>query len=237
LMYLHRYEEANEAIAQARLLDPDSFWGRSTQANILLQKDGDTEAAVQLMIGAQHSNDLDFFDGFMSVNIFARRYEDALVAARQVRSELEIRRGGIILREDWAAQILFHMGRHNEAKQAAAAALFRLKGLRTQLGEDYRIDLAEARVSAIQGVAPDKLRALVKKSMSSAPTDELAAFQNQYIYAQIFGMAGMVSDVIETLDSIWLPPSDTSAEKVNVDPAFDGIRNDPDFVAMLEEHK
>ncbi len=237
LMYLHRYEEANEAIAQARLLDPDSFWGRSTQANIFLQEDGDTEAAVQLMIGAQHSNDLDFFDAFMSVNIFARRYEDALTAARQVRSELEIRRAGIILREDWAAQILFHMGRHDEAKQAAAAAVFRLKGLRTQLGEDYRIDLAEARVSAIQGVAPDELRAMVKKSMSSAPADELAAFQNQYVYAQIFGMAGMVSDVIETLDSIWLPPSDTSAEKVNVDPAFDGVRNDPDFAAMMEKHR
>jgi len=237
LMYLHRYEEAKEAIKQARQLDPDSFWGRSTQANILLQEDGDTEAAVQLMIGAQHSNDLDFFDAFMSVNIFARRYEDALTAARQVRSELEIRRAGIILREDWAAQILFYMGRLDEAKQAAAAAVFRLKGLRTQLGEDYRIDLAEARVSAIQGVAPDELRAMVKKSMSSAPADELAAFQNQYIYAQIFGMAGMVSDAIEALDSIWSPPSGISAQKVNIDPAFDGIRNDPDFAAMVEKHR
>lgn len=78
---------------------------------------------------------------------------------------------------------------------------------------------------------------MVKKSMSSAPADELAAFQNQYIYAQIFGRAGMVSDAIEALDSIWLPPSSTSAHKVNVDPAFDGIRNHPDFVAMVEKHR
>jgi hypothetical protein len=160
-----------------------------------------------------------------------------LEAARNIPNDLEIRRGLIILREDWAAQILFFMGRRDEARQAAAAALFRLKGLRTELGEDFRIDLAEARVSAIQGASADEVRALVNKAMSSAPADDLAAFQNRFKYAQIYGIAGMAAEAIEMLETVWLPPSDTSVHRVDLDPAFDGIRENPEFVAMMDKHR
>ncbi len=82
------------------------------------------------------------------------------------------------------------MGKADEAKQAAAAALFRLKGLRAELGEDHRIDLAEARIRAIQGADPDEVRALVQKSIASVPGDNLAAFEIGYTHAQIFAIAG-----------------------------------------------
>jgi TolB-like protein/Tfp pilus assembly protein PilF len=237
LMYLHRYEEAIEAAKQARVLDPDSFWGRSTAARLALLVDGDTESAVQLMIGSQHSRDFDFFESFMYVNILARRYEEALSAARQIPNELEVRRAVIILREDWAARILFYMDRKDEARQAAAAAVFRLKGLRSEQGEDYRIDLAEARVSAIQGVAPDQLRLMVEKSISSAPADDVEAFRDKYKYAQVFATAGMVSDAIAQLEPLWSPPSEISVHIIDNDPAFDGIRNDAVFAAMVEKHR
>ncbi len=61
LMYLHRYEEARAAVKQAREIDPDSFWGKTTEARLVLQERGDTETAVQLTIGAQHSDDYDIF--------------------------------------------------------------------------------------------------------------------------------------------------------------------------------
>ena len=35
LMYLHRYEEAMSAVKQSRVIDPDSFWGKTTQAYIV----------------------------------------------------------------------------------------------------------------------------------------------------------------------------------------------------------
>ncbi|MGA9573228.1 MAG: hypothetical protein WBS20_04685, partial [Lysobacterales bacterium] len=53
LMYLHRYEEANRAIARAREIDPDSFWGKASEARIILQEKGDIPTAVQLTLGAQ----------------------------------------------------------------------------------------------------------------------------------------------------------------------------------------
>jgi len=237
LMYLHRYEEANRAIKQARVIDPYSFWGKTTEARIALQESGDTETAVKLTIGAQHGDDYGYFESYMLASVLARRFEDALAAARNLPNDLEIQYGLITLREDWAAQTLHFMGNKDEAKQAADAALFRLKGLRTELGEDYRIDLAHARIRALQGAAPDEVRALVKKSKSSVPADNIVAFETGYTHAQIFAIAGMTSEAIDMLEPLWKPPSTTSVYMADLDPAFDAIRDDPGFVALLEQNR
>jgi len=36
---------------------------------------------------------------------------------------------------------------------------------------------------------------------------------------------------------LFAPPSETSVFAVDLDPAFDGIREDPEFVAMMERHR
>ena len=111
--------------------------------------------------GAQNTDDRDAFEAYMDANILARHFEEALKAARNVSGEMEIQRNLIDLREARAAQILHYMGRGDDAGQAAAAALFRLKGLRNELGEDFRIDLTEAMVRTIQGAGADEVRELV----------------------------------------------------------------------------
>ena len=237
LLYLHRYEEANRAIAQAREIDPDSFWGKTTEARIALQEKGDVQNAMQLTIGAQRGSDYDFFEPYMTVRWLARRYDEALTAARNFPAGMEIQRSSITLKEDWAAQTLHFMGEEEEARQAAAAALFRLKGLHAQYGEDYRIDLAEARIRALQGAPPDEVRALVQKVISSAPADELEAFVLRQMYARIFAIANMAPDAIEMLEPILQAPSDTSVYVIDLDPAFDAIREDPDFVALLDRNR
>ncbi len=236
LMYLHRYEEAMSAVKQARVIDPDSFWGKTTEALIGLQENGDTQSAVQLIIGAQHG-DYDFFESYMLVNMLARRFDEALAAARNLSNDLEVRRGVITLREDWAAQNLHFMGKREEAKQAAAAALFRLKGLSTELGEDYRIDLAQARVRALQGAGPEEVRTLVQKSASQLPTDNVAVFESKLSFAKVFGIAGMATEAIEMLEPLFQPPSEASVHLVELDPAFDDVRDDPGFIAMLERNR
>ncbi len=237
LLYLHRYEEAKRAVAQARVIDPDSFYGKTTEARIALQERGDTQTAVQLTIGAQHSSEFDIFEPYMMANILAGRYEEALAAARSVSDELEIQRDQIMLSEDWAAQILHYMGKTEEAKQAAAAALFRLKGLQTELGEDYRLDLAEARIRALQGADAEETRALLQKAMASAPADDVTAIKLKLNYAQIFALANMLPETIEILEPLLQAPSETSVFSVDLDPAFDGIRDDPEFVAMMDRNR
>jgi TolB-like protein/Flp pilus assembly protein TadD len=236
LLYLHRYEEARDAAMQARELAPDSYWGKTTLARIELQETGNTDAALELTRGAETTNDFDFFESFMLANILAHRFETALDVARNMPQELEIQRNRIILRESWAAQVLWFMGREQDAYQAASAALFRLKGLRTNLGNDYRIDLAEAVVRTLQGAQPEEVHALVKRSMESKPIDDLEEFRFKLAYARIFAAAGMATETSDLLDSLLTPPSEVSKPIVILDPVFDRVREHPEFIAMLERH-
>jgi len=237
LQYLHRYEEADRAIAKAREIDPDNFYGKTAEAFLDLQARGDVQTAVKLTIGAQRGDVYDFLETYMVVSFLARRYEEALDAARGFPGELEIQRNVITLKEDWAAQTLHFMGRQEEAGKAAAAALFRLKGLQSELGEDYRLDLAQARIRALQGASGDEVRDLVKRSLASAPADIVAEFERRAECARIYAIANMAPDAIEMLEPLFQPPSEISVYKVDLDPAFDTIREDPSFVAMMDKHR
>ena len=78
---------------------------------------------------------------------------------------------------------------------------------------------------------------LVKQARLIEPTDDLNAFQIRLVYAQILAIAEMAPEAIEMLEPLFLPPSGTSVHTVNLDPAFDGIRNDPEFLAMMERYR
>ena len=236
-LYLHRYDEARTAIEQARAIDPDSFWGKSYQAFFALQESGNAEAAMQLTIGAQHSEEFVHVAAFMIARMFGRRFEEALEAARNLPDELEIQRGRIILRENWAAETLHFMGREDDARAAASAALFRLQGLRSEFGDDYRIDLAEAKISVINDPNPENVRNRVFKSMTSRPEDKVDEIYFKLDYARIYAMAGMTAEAMEMLEPMFSPPSITSVYTVDLDPAFDGIREDPEFIAMMKRHR
>lgn len=225
------------AVRKARAIDPDSFWSKTSEALFIVQAKGDVFAAAQLVIGAQHTKEWDFFEPYMRVNLMARRYDEALKAAQGLAGTLEIQRQLITLREDWSAQVLHYMGRTEEAGQAAAAALFRLKGLRAEMGDDYRIDLAEARIRALQGGAPDDVRALVQKSLAAAPDDVVAGFQRRIEAARIFAIANMTPEAVEMLGPLLQTPSDTSVLTVDADPAFDAIRGEPAFIALLDQYR
>ena len=59
----------------------------------------------------------------------------------------------------------------------------------------------------------------------------------KYLFAQSYATAGMVDESIATLELLFSGPSTHSIPWVELDPAFDGIRNEPDFIALLERHR
>ena len=234
---LHHFDQAKEAALEARKLDPGSYWGKIALAEVSLLADGDTATAVQLTIGGQYEGDYEIFGSFLYARYLARRFDEALAAARKLSDAFEIQRQLITLREDWAAQILYYMGRQDESRQAASAAMFRLKGLRASLGDDYRLNLAEARVAALQGEKPEVVRKLIQKSISSNPQDAVSAMRFEFEYAHIYAFSGMTSEVVELLENALKPPGDVSVYVIDLDPAYDSIRDDPEFVAMMERHR
>jgi TolB-like protein/Tfp pilus assembly protein PilF len=237
LMFLHRYAEARDAIETAREMDPDNFWGKTNLALLNIIELGDIQSAIRLTAGAQHTPESNFFSLFIVARLYADRFDEALEAARDMQKDLEIQLQSIRMKEDWEARILHFAGRHDEATSAADAALFRLRNLRNQGTEDYRVYLAEAMLAAIKGENEGAIRARVQKAVDSQPDDAVENFRFQLEYARIFAVAGMVEESIELLEPLFSPPGETSAFTVELDPAFDRIREAPDFVAMMERHR
>ena len=237
LQYLHDYSEARKAAQQSLAIDPDSFWGKSTLANILIQESGDIEKAFPLTIGLQYSYDYSFFDTYLRARLMSRRFDEALEVARGLSTGQEIQRNTILLKESLSAQILHFMNRRDEAKQAADAALFRLNRLKLELGRDYRTDMAEAMILALQEGPADDIKALIRRSDETSPQDDVNSFERAFKYARIYGIAGMVEETIKVLEPIFSPPSETSIFNVALDPAFDSVRSHADFQHLIDRHK
>jgi TolB-like protein len=235
--YLHRYPEARRALEEALRISPDDFWPKTNLGFHEILESGNVKAAIKLTAGAQHTNESAFINSYLSARIFAGRYEEALEVTRKLSDDMEIELQLISLREDRASQILLFMGRQEEAATAARAGLFRLKVLSNDLGDDYRIDLAEARLIALQGASADEIRAAIAKAISSKPADFILEFSNQYEHARIYAIAGMTSDSIASLEPLFSSPSEISVPWVELDPVFNGIREEPEFIAMMERHR
>jgi len=237
LTYLHRFDEAREAYASAMELDPSSFWTKTDLAELEILEKGDVDAAVRLTTGAQHTGDFGFLSGFFRARLADRRFEEALEAAQAMPATLEINRQVILLKEDMAARILFFMGREEEARASADAAWFRLRGLRDRLGDDYRISMAEAFLAAIRGQSADEVEARIEQVLLTRPEDAVEEMRFSYQFARVYAMAGMAKKAVEQLEPGFEPPSETSVHRIDLDPAFDGIRDNPEFIAMMERHR
>ena len=235
--YLHRYADNQKALEQATRIDPDSFWTKTAVAESHIRESGNVQAAIRSTAGAQHADEVGFIETFITARTFAGEFAEALEAARSLTDEMEIQRQVIVLREDHAAEILLFMGQAEESVAAARAGLFRMQALRQKFGDDYRIDLAEARLFALRGDSPEIVRTAVSKAINSQPTDAVEVFQTQYTSARIYAMAGMTAESVAILEPLLSPPSSFSIPWVDLDPAFIGIRDDPEFVAMMERHR
>jgi len=236
-MLLHRYDEARDAVTRARDLDPADPVIKSQQAFIELQGDGNVEAAIQLTTGAQHSSEWDNFDAFIVARLAADRFDEALTAAESMSAEMEVQRQLIRLREGLVAEIRYFMGDSAAAREAADAAWFRLQTLRGTMGNDYRILLAEARIAALRGEPAGQIEARAADALAAQPADGIESRRAQLEVARIFALAGLARLAVTRLEPLFQPPSGVSVHTIGTDPAFDGIRDEPGFIAMMERQR
>ncbi|MCZ6559505.1 MAG: tetratricopeptide repeat protein, partial [Gammaproteobacteria bacterium] len=234
--YLNRFEEAYEAIEKGRRLDPDSPWGKVYLVDIYLRRDGDTEKAVALLIGAQHSVEVDLRLVYLNTLMMARRFDEALELAKNWPAEMELARQLLALKEAIMAEILHFAGHTSEAREKAGLALKRLEQMKQSAPDDYRLYTPEANMLAILGDAEGCV-ASVAKTLRLKPDDAITDMQIRYELARGLAIAGEKKRSIEMLDSLIPPPTVISVPYVEKDPAFDGIRDDPAFIALLNRHR
>lgn len=236
LAYVGRYDEAVAAAEQGYKVNPDNYWGKTELATLLILQSGKTERASKLVIGAQHANEQSFTFTFWETMLMAGEFDAALQVARDYPREWEIARAEIIPREQYVAETLMAMERTSEAQTQALAALQRLETIKNNGIDDYRIPAAELRAQAILGNRQD-LPALHKEYLETRPRDAVQAFFTEYPIAISYSYAGMNTKSIEILDRLLSGPGSISLAWVELDPRLKGLREDPEFIAMLERHK
>jgi hypothetical protein len=58
-----------------------------------------------------------------------------------------------------------------------------------------------------------------------------------YRLTRSYGLAGMTDQCVETLDDLLNGISAVTVKWVELDPYFNAISNEPEFIAMLERHR
>jgi len=236
LGYLGRYDEATSLIEKAYELEPDSFWAKIYLANHVLLVNSDIKRAKTLVVGAQHTKEPSFVYSFWVTQMMAGSLDPALQLSQTWSDDWEIGRELINLREQLVAEVLFAMGRKADAREKAQEALNRLAEMKQQGLNDYRVSAAEMRAYGILGDTV-KVSGLVDKVLSSKPDDAVEELNFKYKFAQSYAFAGMHDESIATLDVLLSGRSAISVPWLELDPAFKDIRDEPAFVALLEQHR
>jgi len=234
--YLGRYEAAMEMVEKAYELQPDSFWAKSYLADMLLVVNGDTKRATTLMLGAQHTNEKEFLVSYWNGQMLASQFDSALEIAQRWSENWEIDVKSINLREILIARTLKAMGQDGEARQSATEALGRLAEKKRQGLDDHRVSAAELQAYGILG-EKQKVSDLAAKVVLSKPVDAVEDMNFKYRFAQSYAHADMLNESIATLESLLSGHSAISVPWLELDPAFNGIRKEPEFIALLERHR
>ena len=236
LSFLGRNEEALELTEAAYKLDPDSYWTKSYLADLVLVINGDTDRAATLLVGAQHTNDMAFLLPYWRTQMMTGHFDTALDIAQKWSVDWEIDVKNIDLRESLIAKSMRAFGRDAEAMENAQQALNRLAKMKQEGLDDHRVAAAELEAYAILG-DQQKVSELVEKVLTTKPADAVEDFNTRYRIAQNYAYAGMPAECIATLDALLSGISSISAPYLELAPAFNGIRNEPEFIALLEKHR
>ncbi len=128
------------------------------------------------------------------------------------------------------------MSRYDDARESARKALDRLDQFKQQGIDDYRVSAGAVKAHGILGNR-QMIAEMVNHVRSTKPADAVEDFKFEYQFAQAYAYAGMNAECIEILESLLSDKSEISVPWLEHDPAFNGIRNTPEFIALLEKHR
>jgi hypothetical protein len=108
--------------------------------------------------------------------------------------------------------------------------------LEADIPRDYRYAEAEAFLYAILA-EPETVSRLVQEALESKPADALYDGNIRYRLARSLVIAGLHQEAFEQLELMLSNPGVFRVNYISLDPVFDAVRNDPEFVALMEKYR
>ena len=234
------FTNAQKTIDRALEIDPRSYALWELKAKIAIEAKGDFSAAEQALIaieGLPESNEKTYLVGAArgSVRFLQRRYAEVLGATNNLPSETSLEKLSVLpshyLMRGLAAKALHDEATARDAfEKGKAVAKNRLESV--PIDPDARILLA-----ATHACLGEKEEALAEtqRAIETLPVSK-DAFHGPDILtaaAEIYAALGENDRAFATLDQLARIPSPLSAAKLNLDPSWDRIRNDPRFAETV----
>jgi TolB-like protein/Flp pilus assembly protein TadD len=235
LSYLHRFDEALAAIEQTRALRQLELWASAYTSDIYLQR-GDITSALEQSKATLRSNEPTVRFALWQPLLLSRDFAGAQRFVDAWTPGFEVWRMRYHPKELMQAIVYRLAGDTDAARSAANRAIERLQSEASRFPPDYRKHLALAEAYATAGDR-EAARREVEQALDMAPSDFVEGMDNRYYMARSLALVGESARAIELLEPLLPGPSKISVRFVELDPHWDGLRDDPDFVALLERYR
>ena len=249
---LRDYEAANRILDRGLAIEPRSINLWAMKSAIAIDERGDFSVAEKgkdlLLSGAgaagngakemSAENKEKLALACANVALLEGKYEEALASLGQVKDEILAGKPGSLFDKQFLAGVVHQkLGHEAEAQTALVAAkelaAEEVRAAPNDASRHSRLAHALARLGEKDSAIAEAIRAteLLPESIDAFEGPEMTA-----ALAEVYAITGENTKAIGLLDGLLSRPSGVSVASIRVNPAMDGLRNDPRFQEMLRKH-
>ncbi len=235
---LRDYSEADRYFNRSITLSPNQVAAYVFKVRNILLWRGAVDEARAILNDVAHQDHPYVVYMQLELDVFERRYQDALDRLSSSSEFVSRLQGRIRPRSFWEAQLYDLMDRPEQADNAYEEALVFLKNeLRVQ-PDDFRLHSALGLAYAGLGRKAEAIAAW-ERSVELFPLSGDAYIAGSRIAerAQIDTMVGDFDAALNRIEHLLSTPTSFSVKRLELDPTWDPLRNHPRYQQMIDEFR
>ena len=239
-----RFDDAEKIYDRALAIDSHAFGVRELKAKLAVVQKGDLSVAQRFLAEADSVNNLSqdiknqLIQGRIQVLIFMRKFEDVAREAEKVPDDVLANYPGALC----GKYITIGVAKKRSGDEAGARQIFENARRFAEREIQLRPSDANSHSNLAGALAwlgqKDAALKEIKRAQELLPESK-DAFDGPQItqaVAQIHAIVGDAAGAVSILDGLLERPSGLTVPILKLDPVWDGIRNDPQFQALIEKH-